>query len=111
MPHKTASFTLPSLAMTYFNPDTGHYETTRTDALELMVTGSESAKLVASGASGSADSNAAKNVLSVGGLRPLRHQAHFSPPRQPPPRIRFFVSALLAPVRAWVAPSLGGVGR
>ncbi len=111
MPQQTGSFTLPSLAMTYFNPDTGHYETTRTDALELMVTGSESAKLVASGASGSADSNAAKNVLSVGGLRPLRHQAHFSQPGEPLWRSRFFVPALLAPIGAWIALALVGLVR
>ena len=111
MPQQTGSLTLPALAMSYFNPDTGHYETTRTDPIELMVTGSEGAKLVASGASGSADSNAAKNVLGAGGLRPLRHQAHFSQPGEPLWRSRFFIPALLAPIGAWLALALVGLVR
>jgi hypothetical protein len=111
MPQQTGSVTLPGLAFSYFNPETGHYETSKTDPIELMVTGTEGAKLVASGASGSGDSNAAKNVLGVGGLRPLRHQAHFSQPGVPLWRSRFFVPALLAPIGAWLAFALVGLVR
>lgn len=111
MPQQTGSITLPALSMACFNPDTGRYETTRTDPIELTVTGSEGAKLVASGPSGAADSNAAKNVLGVGGLRPLRHQAHFSQPGQPLWRSRFFIPALLAPIGAWIALALVGFVR
>jgi hypothetical protein len=110
MPQQTGTLTLPGLTFSYFNPDTGRYEMSRTDPLELTVTGSEGAKLVASGANGT-ESGAAKNVLSVGGLRPLRHEAHFARPGEPLWRKGFFVPALLAPIAAWLALALAGLVR
>ncbi len=112
MPQQTGALTLPGLTFPFFNPDTGRYESSKTDPIELTVTGSEGAKLVASGATGSpADPNGAKNVLGIGGLRPLRHEAHFSRPGEPLWRKRFFVPALLAPIGAWLALAAFGFVR
>ena len=111
MPQQTGTLTLPGLTFLFFNPESGRYESSKTEPIELTVTGSEGAKLLASGASGSVDSGAAKNVLAAGGLRPIRHEAHFAAPGQPIWRKPFFVPALLAPIGAWLALALAGFVR
>jgi hypothetical protein len=111
MPQQTGALTLPGLTFSFFNPDSGRYESSRADPIELTVTGSEGARLVASGPSSSPDPNVAKNILGIGGLRPLRHEAHFSPPLEPLWRKRFFIPALLAPIGAWLALAMFGFAR
>jgi len=107
MPQQTGTVTLPPLSFSYFNPPTGQYETSATEPIELKVTGSEGTKLVAS----PTPEPAAKNVLATGGLRPLRHEAHFSSPGDPLWRKRFFIPALVAPLGAWLALALVGFVR
>jgi hypothetical protein len=107
MARQTGVVTFPALGFTFFNPETGRYETSRTDPIVLTaVPASESASLVASPSA--APQSAAKNVLSAGGLRPLRHQAHFSQPARALWRRGVFISALLAPLGAWFALALIG---
>ena len=107
MPQQTGTVTLAPLSFSYFNPASGRYETSTTETIELKVTGSEGAKLVASPTL----EPAAKNVLAVGGLRPPRHEAHFSAPGEPLWRKSFFVPALVAPLGAWLALALVGFVR
>jgi len=107
MPQQTGTVTLAPLSISYFNPASGRYETSTSEPIELKVTGSEGAKLVASPTL----EPPAKNVLVVGGLRPPRHQAHFSWPGDPLWRKPFFVPALVAPLGAWLALALVGFVR
>jgi hypothetical protein len=111
MPQQTGTVALPALAFSFFNPETESYETSRTDPVELTVTGSEGAKLVASPQGGVGEAAVSKNVLGAGGLRPLRHEAHFSQLGEPLWRKRFFIPALLAPIGAWLALALAGLVR
>src|SRR6516165_2240105 len=107
MPQQTGTVTLAPLSISYFNPASGRYETSTSEPIELKATGSEGAKLVASPTL----EPAAKNVLVVGGLRPPRHEAHFSSPGEPLWRKPFFVPALVAPLGAWLALALVGFVR
>ena len=107
MPQQTGTATLAPLSISYFNPASGRYETSTSEPIELKVTGSEGAKLVASPTL----EPAAKNVLALGGLRPPRHEAHFSSPGEPLWRKPFFVPALVAPLGAWLALALVGFVR
>jgi hypothetical protein len=110
MAQQTGGFTLPALSFSFFNPETGRYETTRSEPIALTaVPASESSSLVASPSARSEP--AAKNLLSAGGLRPLRHQAHFSQPGKPLWRRRLFIPALLAPLGAWFALAIIGWAR
>jgi hypothetical protein len=116
MPQRTGTFTLPALEFPYFDPKTGRYEVSRTEPVEIVVepgaggavtpppSGSASAPL--------ADAESAqKNVLSTGGPRPLRYQAHFEAPAAAVWQRPFYVPAVLAPVGLLLALGLGGAVR
>jgi hypothetical protein len=51
----------------------------------------------------------AKNVLTAGGLKPLRIGTSFAEQGQPLWRRRFFLPALVAPAGLWLALALGGL--
>lgn len=113
MAQQTGSFTLPALSFPFFNPETGRYEVAKSEPVTLTVLpGPEGSHLLAqSPNAANSDGVAAKNVLTGGGLRPLRYQAHFTRPAQPLWRRPFFVPALLAPLGAWLAIALFGFFR
>jgi hypothetical protein len=114
MPQRTGTFTLPALEFPYFDPKTGRYEVSRTEPVEIVV--EPGAGGAASGQAGSptpmADAAAEpKNVLTAGGLRPLRYQARFEAPAAAVWQRPFFVPALLSPVGLMVALGLVGLVR
>ncbi|MFY0580208.1 BatD family protein [Cystobacter fuscus] len=114
MPQRTGTFTLPALEFPYFDPKTGRYEVSRTEPVEIVV--ESGAGGTASAQTGSpthmADAAAEpKNVLTAGGLRPLRYQARFEAPAAVVWQRPFFLPAVLAPVGLMLALALGGLVR
>jgi hypothetical protein len=100
MPQRTGTFTLPGLEFPFFDPRRREYDVTRTDPVTVTV------EAGAGGVSSMGPmptplqdaANEQKNVLSAGGLRPLRYQARFVAPTTPVWRQAFFLPAVLAPV-------------
>lgn len=97
---QTGTFVLPGLSLVYFDPETGRYETTRTEPLTLTVmAGVAAASAGGNSVLSAAPEVAAKNVLSAGGVRGLRVRTQFAPARAPAWRRPFFVwPVLLAPM-------------
>ncbi|HET9450790.1 MAG TPA: BatD family protein, partial [Aggregicoccus sp.] len=84
MPQQTGTFTLPELSFPYFDPRERRYEVSRTQPVTITVEpGAGGATASAAPSAGSAEADGPKNVLTGGGLRPLRHEATFSRPRAP----------------------------
>ncbi|MFL5346892.1 MAG: BatD family protein [Hyalangium sp.] len=100
MPQRTGTFTLPALEFPYFDPRRREYDVTRTDPITVTVeAGSGGVASTGPAPAPLQDSaNEQKNVLSAGGLRPLRYQARFMAPATPLWQQAFFLPAVLAPV-------------
>ncbi|QQR42952.1 protein BatD [Myxococcus xanthus] len=113
MPQRTGSFTLPALEFTYFDPRARKYEVARTDPVTITVeagAGGASSIASASPQSSSDQANEQKNVLTAGGLRPVRYQARFEAPGVPVWKRGFFVPTVLAPLGLLLGVALiGGV--
>lgn len=116
MPQRTGSFTLPALEFPYFDPKAGRYEVSRTEPVEIIV--EPGAGGVASSAGPTASpsqladaASAQKNVLTAGGLRPLRYQARFEEPAAAVWQRPFFVPAVLTPLGLLMALGLVGAVR
>ncbi|WP_163995248.1 BatD family protein [Pyxidicoccus caerfyrddinensis] len=112
MPQRTGTFTLPALEFPYFDPREQSYEVARTDAVTITVeAGAGGVSALPSSPSHVADAaNEQKNVLTAGGLRPVRYQAKFVAPSEPPWKRGFFVPAVLAPLGLLLGVALiGGV--
>ncbi|QDE92257.1 aerotolerance regulator BatD [Myxococcus xanthus] len=113
MPQRTGSFTLPALEFTYFDPRARKYEVARTDPVTITVeAGAGGASSIASGSpqASSDQANEQKNVLTAGGLRPVRYQARFEAPGVPVWKRGFFVPTVLAPLGLLLGVALiGGV--
>ena len=110
MAQQTGRFELPELAFPFFDPATGRYEVTRTAPLTLNVLPGAGAAAAAVPSTGPVAA-VAKNVLSAGGLKPLRTTAQFAPLAEPLWRSRAFIPALTAPLGAWLLLVLGGFVR
>jgi hypothetical protein len=114
MPQRTGTFTLPAMEFPYFDPATRRYEVARTDPVELVVEPGAGGVAALPGSSSTAlrDAEAEqKNVLSAGGLRPLRHQARFEAPATPVWQRPFFVPAVVAPVGLLLVLGVAGLVR
>ncbi|QRN99830.1 protein BatD [Archangium violaceum] len=114
MPQRTGSFTLPALEFPYFDPKTGRYAVSRTEPVELTVEPGAGGVASAPAASPTQLADAAseqKNVLTAGGLRPLRYQARFEEPAAAVWQRPFFVPAVLTPVGLMVALGVVGLVR
>ncbi|MFP2912725.1 BatD family protein [Pyxidicoccus sp. 3LFB2] len=112
MPQRTGTFTLPALEFPYFDPRAQSYEVARTDPVTITVeAGAGGVSALPSSPSQMADAaNEQKNVLTAGGLRPVRYQANFVAPTEPPWKRGFFVPAVLAPLGLLLGVALiGGV--
>jgi hypothetical protein len=105
MGQRTGAFTLPPLRFSFLNPRTGRYETSQTSALALEVKAAREGAPMGPAADPGLSASA-KNVLSAGVLRPVRHQATFAAPSAPPWQRLGFVLLLTAPVAAWLAAVL-----
>lgn len=93
LPQQTGTFEIPAMELAYFDPETGHYERSRTAPLTLAVVPGAGASAVAV-SPGRAEEPAARNVLNATALRPLRVQAMLD--RPPPPWRRGWFLLLLA---------------
>ncbi|MEN9798995.1 MAG: hypothetical protein RL653_2691 [Pseudomonadota bacterium] len=97
LPQNTGTFTLPSVAFPYFDPQSQRYEVSRSPPLTFTVV---------PGAGGNAPAPVAglppdpgpRNVLTSNGLRPPRASATLEPLLPPLHRARWFLAALAAPL-------------
>jgi hypothetical protein len=112
MPQRTGTFTLPALEFPFFDPRARAYDVARTDPVTLTVeAGAGGVSALPTSPSQVADAaNEQKNVLTAGGLRPVRYQARFEAPSEPPWKRGFFLPAVLAPLGLLLGVALiGGV--
>jgi len=100
MPQRTGTFTLPALEFPFYDVRKGAYDVARTEPVTLTVEqGAGSATSSPSSPTHVADAaNEQKNVLTTGGLRPVRYQARFVAPGEAPWKRGFFVPVMVAPV-------------
>ncbi|WP_224244273.1 BatD family protein [Hyalangium gracile] len=100
MPQRTGTFTLPALEFPYFDPRRREYDVSRTDPITVTVeAGAGGVSSLGPTAAPLQDAaSEQKNVLTAGGLRPLRYQARFVAPSTPLWRQAFFLPVVLAPV-------------
>jgi hypothetical protein len=106
MAQQTGTFQIPSLSFSYFDQESRHYETVRSQPLSLTVTPGEAGGLRAAGPAGTVP-DAARNVLAAGALRPLRLDGRFQT-YTPVWRRPVFLAALVLPPAAWALLSLLG---
>lgn len=98
VPQRTGTFTLPALRMPYFDPKTASYQVATTEPFTVVVEpGTPGATAAASSNEGDATADA-KNVLTAGGLRPLRYRAQLSRPVPPLWQQPWFGPLSLAPL-------------
>ena len=111
MPSQTGSFTLPEMSFAYFDPEKERYEVARAAAVTIQVEPAPLGVASASGVTGPplpGDPQAAKNVLTADGMRPLRHEMNPRDGRQPVWARGWFVPAVLSPLGLWMG--LGALG-
>lgn len=113
MPQQTGSFTIPALTFPYFDPDARSYKVARTQAVLVRVLpGTGGATGVAQqGGPGTPDESAPKNLLTTGGIHPVRHAADFSRGGEVLWKRRWFVPAVLSPLGLWLALGVVGFAR
>lgn len=112
MPQRTGTFTLPGLEFPYFDPRRNQYEVARTDPITITVEAGAGGTAAGPTPTQMEDSaNEQKNVLTAGGLRPLRYQARFVAPATPVWQRGFFLPAVLAPVGLLLGLSILGQVR
>jgi len=115
MPQRTGTFTLEALEFPYFDPKTGRYEVSRTEPVQLTVEpgagGVASAPTTSSPTSLADAASEQKNVLTAGGLRPLRYQARFEEPAAAVWQRPYYVPAVLTPMGLMLALGLAGLVR
>lgn len=97
VPQQTGTFTLPALRVPFFDPETRKFEEMRVDAITLTARpGVGGAK--AGPQNGTIDPGGPKNQLVAGGLKSLRHTAHFTGERQTISSQRWFWPVAAAPL-------------
>ncbi|MCA3016571.1 MAG: protein BatD [Myxococcaceae bacterium] len=113
VPQQTGTFTISTLKLEYFDPETQRIETSTVDPVTITVrpsaTGATATQLPANGAL-PADPGA-RNQLVGGGLKPLRNTASFTEPRQALWSHPAFPALALGPVALGLALGLGAVLR
>ncbi len=114
MPQRTGTFTLPALEFPYFNPKTNRYEVSRTEPVDITVdpgAGGTAQTPVASSTSTQDAAAEQKNVLTAGGLRPLRYQARFQAPASTVWLRPAYLVALLSPLGLMLVMGVAGLVR
>ena len=107
LPQQTGTFTLPALTLPYFDPESRKYEELRVDEVVITVRpGPNGANVVAVPGSQDAALDAPKNQLIGGGLKSLRHTAHFAQAAAPLSSAPWFLPVALAPVLLTLLGSL-----
>jgi hypothetical protein len=114
MPSQTGKFTLPEMSFAYFDPESESYAIARAPALTIQVEPGAASVASAAGLTAPSvpgDPQAAKNVLTADGLRPLRHQLNLRDGREPLWARGWFVPAVLSPLGLWAALGAFGLVR
>jgi len=104
MPQQTGTFTLPTLSFPYFDPKRGEYDIAQSEPITLTVE-------PGSGAVAADDGSHPKNVLSGGGLRPLRDRSDVERAGKPWWRTVPFWVVTALPAATWLALALVGLMR
>lgn len=102
VPERTGDFTLPALALPYFDPDTRQHEVSRTKPLSFTVLPGTTPTPTAS----ADEAQGPKNVITPATVRPIRHDARPDIPAPPPWRRPWMVALLAGPIIAWAGVEL-----
>jgi hypothetical protein len=116
MPLQAGTFTLPALALPYFEPESGRYETAASEPLTLVVrpgAGGPAAveppgPAVAQGPGAGAVPGGAPPAGAAGAVRPVRAAARLEAPAGPLHAHALFWPAVLGPVALWGLSLLSG---
>ncbi len=81
---QTGSFTMPGLKLDYFNPESGHWEDSKTDPVTLTITaGAGGSQVIAAPSNAAGVDPTQKNQLVASGIKSLHHTAKFEGPSTP----------------------------
>lgn len=112
VPQQTGTFTLPAITLPYFDPEARKYDELRVDELTITVRpGAGGANVVTVPGNQDAALDAPKNQLVGGGLKSLRHTAHFVSATQPLSSAPWFFPVAVAPVLLTLLGALGAFVR
>jgi hypothetical protein len=111
VPQQTGTFTLPGMVLRYFDPEAHRWEEARVDPLTLTVTPAANGATALSPGGVALLPDGPKNQLVAGGLKSLRHTAHFAAPQGPLWRERWFLPAALGPVALALLWGVAGLVR
>jgi hypothetical protein len=111
VPQQTGEFVLPGLTLDYFDPDSHTWETTSVDPVTLTVRPAANGATAMGFGASPVTPDGPKNQLVAGGLRSLRHTAHFSAPQEPLWSRPWFLPAALMPVGLALVMGLFGFVR
>ncbi|MFZ5441465.1 MAG: BatD family protein [Myxococcota bacterium] len=98
VPQQTGTFTLPALTVPYFDPEARKYEEMRVDPIELTINPGAGGATRAPTTGVPPGESGPKNQLVAGGLKSLRHTAHFTAPRAALSTQPWFLPVALAPL-------------
>lgn len=98
VPQQTGEFVLPGVTLPWFDPETHTWETTSVDPVTLTVRPAANGATAMGTGGGPVTPDGPKNQLVAGGLKSLRHTAHFAPPREALWSRPWFLPAALGPV-------------
>jgi len=108
VPQQTGTFTLPGVTLPYFDPEAHRWEEARVDPVTITVRPAANGATAMGVGPTPLSPDGPKNQLVAGGLKSLRHTAHFEAPRATLWSQRWFLPAALGPLA--LALLLGVVG-
>ena len=97
VPQQTGTFVLPALTVPFFDPEARKYDEMRVDEITIKVKPGVGGANVVTNPATPNELGGPKNQLIAGGLKSLRHTAHFSAPRAAITAQRWFLPLSLAP--------------
>ncbi len=97
VPQQTGTFVLPALNVPFFDPEARKYDEMRVDEITIKVKPGVGGANVVQNPNTPTGLEGPKNQLIAGGLKSLRHTAHFASPRSPLTAQRWFLPVAFAP--------------
>lgn len=98
VPQQTGTFTLPAFTVPFFDPEARKYDEMRIDEITIKVKPGAGGANVVTNPGTPTGLDGPKNQLVAGGLKSLRHTAHFSTPRASLTAQRWFLPLAAAPL-------------
>ncbi len=98
VPQQTGTFVLPALSLQYFDPEHRRYDESRVDEVTVTVRPGVGGATVTAVPGTPLGDGGPKNQLVAGGLKSLRHTAHFAAPASATWSQRWFVPVAVAPL-------------